>query len=347
MAKLIKGRVAALGVGAAVGAAAVVDAFTGSNVASSVKEFYSAHPVAAGVATVAGLDAIACLVSKKVREANLFALGFAIYGPLLLIDGVRGSVLSHPRRWVAGAAAAAITAAIVVGAGKCNSDRNYSSPAAVRTPQVAVITTPVPVPGPQGLQGLVGPQGIQGPAGRDYVLTETDKASIAQKVVDEYLKITPTPVQATPVPATKTPAPAATLTPTKAPAATATPAPYALPSGTFEVNYASIKSIVGRDAEQFSRASGVGKATLQDLVDGNTARITRTDSTGKVIETYNPELVKVIVDPVKKTVAFEFKGGERVLPPNYRSDYLASLKTYLSTQTTPQERAGIVPIVAK
>lgn len=34
--------------------------------------------------------------------------------------------------------------------------------------------------GPQGEQGPVGPEGPQGPAGEDYVLTEDDKAAIAQ-----------------------------------------------------------------------------------------------------------------------------------------------------------------------
>lgn len=54
-------------------------------------------------------------------------------------------------------------------------------------------TGPQGVQGPQGIQGERGPQGIQGPQGADYILTETDKAEIAEAIpVDDTLSATST-----------------------------------------------------------------------------------------------------------------------------------------------------------
>ena len=56
----------------------------------------------------------------------------------------------------------------------------YKAPDGIRTTGFDVMDGAT---GPQGKQGEQGPQGIQGPQGGDYVLTEQDKADIADLVI--------------------------------------------------------------------------------------------------------------------------------------------------------------------
>ena len=56
----------------------------------------------------------------------------------------------------------------------------YKAPDGIRTVGFDVVDGAT---GSQGAQGIQGPQGVQGPQGEDYVLTEQDKADIADLVI--------------------------------------------------------------------------------------------------------------------------------------------------------------------
>ncbi len=165
----------------------------------------------------------------------------------------------------------------------------------------------------EGPQGQVGPQGIQGIKGVPGASpSEQDIAN----AVDAYLKASPLPTQA----ATPAPKPAPT------------PAPYAPPQ-VFSVNYASFKSIVGKDVKGVSQATGIGVETLNDLVDGETGKMARNG-----VNTYDPELVTVKIDTAADTATFEFKSGSTT---SYTVRSAKKLVDYLVEKTPLEKRAEV------
>ncbi len=337
-----KRRVAAASIIAAAGATVAIDVATGSSIADSVTDFYSANPVGAGLATAAGLYFVACLASQKVRKANVYVVKGVGRAVVATGRGARSAyrtVRAHPTAGVACAGAAVGIAALVL-------TLTQSGPVGPQGPQGTIGSQ-----GRQGVPGSAGSQGVPGKDGNNYVLTDKDKREILgyvtpvpgptglpgkngkspsaedlERAVDAYMKAHPLPTAptSTPLP-TSTPVPTSTPLPTSTPVPPATPVPYALPAQS-EASHDSVKSIVSRDSKSFSAASGVQESTWKVLLNG--------------ISVGESELERLVID--KETGKFYLhivNDGK-----TYNPDRSASFKTivsYLETKTTAAERAGI------
>lgn len=180
---MVRKRTVASVVLAASGAAVLIDRFTGVEIVKPVMDLYSQHPLAAGLATAAGLDFLGYISSRNVRKANNYVISGFGRGVRALYRNAR----HHPRAWGIGFATTVAAGALVLGAVNA---RNYSSlENKLNNVQLKQ--------GPQGIQGV---QGVPG--------TAPSEQDIA-RAVEAYINAHPLPT-VTPAPDTApTPAPAA------------------------------------------------------------------------------------------------------------------------------------------